>query len=107
VTVLSVDLASRRYRDNGIALLREGRTAGSSDLPLGDIAVELLAPGALGLVDPPQPDALARALLDVAEDAGARVILLEAGAPSRAHWSTCATANATHARPARLALPAS
>lgn len=77
VTVLSVDLASRRYRDNGIAVLRDARRAGPSEPGFGEIHVELLTPAALGLGDPPLPAAFARALHDVAEHVGARVILLD------------------------------
>lgn len=77
MTVLSVDLASRRYRDNGIAVLHDVRRAGPSERGAGELHVELLRPAALGLADPPHPEAFARTLNAVAEDVGARVILLD------------------------------
>jgi hypothetical protein len=68
VTVLSVDLASRRYRDNGIALL-SGRW--------GDVHSEILNADALGLHGEPDAQSFAAALHDVATRAGARLILLD------------------------------
>lgn len=50
---LSIDLASRRYRDFGIALRREG-----------DPTVTTLQPDDLGLEDPPEPEAFAAAVND-------------------------------------------
>lgn len=53
MTVLSVNLASRRYADNGIALL-EGS--------LGRVTARLVSPENLGLRGEPQVEPLARAL---------------------------------------------
>jgi hypothetical protein len=95
VTVLSVDLASRRYRDNGLAILRDVRSAGTSARGVGEVHVELLSPAALGLADPPQPAAFARVLNAVAEDVGARVMLLDgpqgwrAGRSALVHQRQC------------------
>lgn len=79
VTVLSVDLASRRYRDNGIALVH-GRW--------GDARCELLRADTLGLHGEPDPDAFAAVLHDVAVRAGARLILLDGPQGWRAERST-------------------
>lgn len=77
VTVLSVDLASRRYRDNGIAILRDRRAAGPAERAGREVSVELVAPAVMRLADPPQPDALAAALHDLAARVGAGLILLD------------------------------
>lgn len=47
MAVLSVDLASRRYRDNGIAVLH-----GEWD----DAHAEIVGPESLGLRDTPDPE---------------------------------------------------
>nr|WP_226856507.1 DUF429 domain-containing protein [Acidithiobacillus caldus] len=65
VTVLSVDLAYKRYRDCGIALLRRGD---------GEIRVEF--PN-LGLSGSPRPDALAQRLAEIAAELGASCMLLD------------------------------
>lgn len=66
--LLSVDLASRRWRDNGIALLS----------PEGDGArVRLVAPEALGLRGTPEAEPFAEALHGLAEREGVRLILLD------------------------------
>ena len=79
MTVLSVDLASRRYRDNGIALLH-----GTA----GDIRCEIIAAQALGLRDEPEAQPFAEALLQLARSAGARLILLDGPQGWRAEQST-------------------
>jgi hypothetical protein len=68
MAVLSVDLASKRYHHLGIALLR-GR----------DTSVEctFVSPRDLGLVDPPTPAGLAERLVQIAVEAGARLLLLD------------------------------
>ncbi|WKW12929.1 DUF429 domain-containing protein [Pseudogemmatithrix spongiicola] len=68
MTILSVDLASRRYRDNGIAVLHG---------EWGDARCEIIAPESLGLRDTPDPERYADALLSLAATAGARLILLD------------------------------
>lgn len=78
MTVLSVDLASRRYRDNGIALL-SGR--------LGDVRGEILSADALGLHGEPDARGFADVLHDVATRAGARLILLDGPQGWRAEQS--------------------
>jgi hypothetical protein len=66
--LLSVDLASRRWRDNGIALLT----------PEGEGArVRLLSPESLGLRGTPDAEPFADALHGVAEREGVRFILLD------------------------------
>jgi hypothetical protein len=68
VTVLSVDLASRRYQDNGIALLRG---------TWGDAQCEMVQPEAIGLRGAPNAAAFAEALHHWATRHGVRVILLD------------------------------
>ncbi len=68
MSVLSVDLASRRYADNGIAILR-----GSP----GRVSAELFAPESLGLVGEPNADSFAAALVSLAEREQIRVMLLD------------------------------
>jgi hypothetical protein len=66
--ILSVDLASRRVQDNGIALL-------SAD---GDRArVEIIPPAALELRGVPDAERFAEAFADFAEREGVRVIMLD------------------------------
>lgn len=66
--LLSVDLASRRWRDNGIALLT----------PEGEGArVRLIAPESLGLRGTPESEPFADALHRLAEREGVRLILLD------------------------------
>lgn len=77
--ILSVDLASRRWRDNGIALLA----------PRGDAtSVRLIAPESLGLRGPPQAEPFADALHALAEHEGVRLILLDGPQGWRAEQST-------------------
>lgn len=78
MTVLSVDLASRRYRDNGIALLR-----GS----WGHARCEILSADTLGLHGEPDAQTFAAVLHDVAVQAGARLILLDGPQGWRAEQS--------------------
>lgn len=78
VTVLSVDLASRRYAENGIALVR--------GVP-GRVSAECLRPAALGLDGGPDPSAFAAALHRLAEAEGAGVILLDGPQGWRAEHS--------------------
>lgn len=66
--VLSVDLASRRYRDNGIALLQAAARR---------TKVEILSADALGLRGAPEPQAFAEALHSIALARDVRVILLD------------------------------
>ena len=68
MVVLSVDLASRRYRDIGIAILRATSTGPE---------IEFLATGALGLVGTPKADQLAEMLSATATSIGASLILLD------------------------------
>jgi len=99
VTVLSVDLASRRYRDNGIALLHG---------QWGDVQCELIAPESLGLRDTPDPERYADALHALSTTAGARLILLDGPQGWRAerselvHQRQCE--RATHA-PGKTGVP--
>jgi hypothetical protein len=76
--ILSVDLASRRWRDNGIALLA----------PHGDGAtVRLISPPALGLSGTPRAEPFADALHGLAEREGVRLILLDGPQGWRAEQS--------------------
>lgn len=68
MTVLSIDLASRRYRDNGIALLH-----GS----WGDVRCELVSPESLGLSGEPVAERFAEAVHRLAVTVDARLILLD------------------------------
>lgn len=79
VTVLSVDLASRRYRDNGIAVLRG---------TFGDAQCALVQPEAIGLHGEPSAAAFAGALHALAQETGARLILLDGPQGWRAEQST-------------------
>lgn len=66
--VISVDLAARRWDDNGIALLwADG----------AQVRVRLLAASALGLRGTPAPEPFADALHALAEAEGARLMLLD------------------------------
>ncbi len=63
---LSIDLASRRYRDYGFALRREG-----------DPTVELPTPEDFELSDPPEAEAFAAAVASFAEAHDVEVLLLD------------------------------
>jgi len=77
--LLSVDLASRRWRDNGIALLTpEGNGA----------RVRLIAPESLGLRGTPEAEPFADALHRLAEREGVRLILLDGPQGWRAERSS-------------------
>jgi hypothetical protein len=77
--ILSVDLASRRWRDNGIALMH----------PEGDGArVRLVSPESLGLHGTPEAEPFAQALHHLAETEGVRLILLDGPQGWRAEAST-------------------
>lgn len=66
--LLSVDLASRKWRDNGIALMA----------PVGEGAhVRLVSAEALGLRGTPEAEPFAEALHSLAEREGVRLILLD------------------------------
>ncbi len=64
--VLSVDIAHRRYNDNGIAYLKDG-----SDV------VQLLKAEDLAVSDPPTPEGFANALNSFCHHEGAAVLLLD------------------------------
>lgn len=66
MSVLSVDLASRRYRDFGFAYLESGNWT-----PRYPVAADL------GLSDPPDPGKLAAALNDFSRDQAVDVLLLD------------------------------
>lgn len=66
--ILSVDLASRRWDDNGIALMH-------ADGP--SVSVRFVSPAQLGLVGTPEPERFAEALDRLARAEGVRVILLD------------------------------
>lgn len=77
--ILSVDLASRRWRDNGIALLR----------PSGEgAAVRLVPPDELGLRGEPLAEPFAVALHMLAEREGVRLMLLDGPQGWRAEQSS-------------------
>lgn len=76
--ILSVDLASRRYRDNGIALLGAER---------GRVSLRLLRPAELGLSGAPDAERFAEALHTVALREGVRLILLDGPQAWRAERS--------------------
>ncbi len=63
---LSIDLASRRYRDFGFALRREG-----------DPTVTALQPDHLGLKDPPEPEVFAATVDDFARSENFELLLLD------------------------------
>ena len=67
VTV-SVDLAYRKYGDFGVAVLIDDSES---------ITVEFVKLADRGLADPPDPSAVARALLDLCHETGASVLLLD------------------------------
>lgn len=67
-TVLSVDLAARRYIDNGIAVLR--------GTP-GDVRAQLIPVASLGLTGTPDPIAMTDALVRLAYAEGAGLIVLD------------------------------
>lgn len=79
MTVLSVDLASRRYADNGIALL-SGR--------LGRVQTERIDAQALGVSGEPNAERFATALAALAEREQVRVILLDGPQGWRASQSS-------------------
>ena len=79
MTVLSVDLASRRYRDNGIALLW--------GVP-GRVTAQLVNPESLGLHGEPEVEPFAGALAELAEREGVRVMLLDGPQGWRANESS-------------------
>lgn len=99
MTVLSVDVASRRYRDNGIALLRRSRRG---------IEAELLAADSLGLSGVPDAECFARVLDQIAQRRHARLILLDgpqgwrADASPLVHQRGCERATCT---PGKTGLP--
>jgi len=68
MAIVSVDLASRRYADIGIAVLRD---RGS------EIKVELITPSSLGLKGVPDARALALKLCTLAKERDARLLLLD------------------------------
>ena len=79
MSVLSIDLASRRYADNGIALL-QGEP--------GHIDARLIRPEALGLLGEPTVQPFADAMTELAEREGVRVILLDGPQGWRANHSS-------------------
>lgn len=66
MNVLSIDLASQRFRDFGFALLEDGRDE-----------VLIAKPAELGLSDPPDPGSLASALDRYCQDHSVTVLLLD------------------------------
>jgi hypothetical protein len=64
--VLSVDLARKRYTDNGIALLAGRQTE-----------VQIIKPSVLGLEDPPTPDGFAAALTDFSARHSISLLLID------------------------------
>lgn len=66
--ILSIDLASRRYSDNGIALLEGGAASAS---------VELIRPDKLGLAGQPVAQDFAAAILRLVESHEIRLVLLD------------------------------
>ena len=83
--ILSIDLASRRYRDNGIALLS---AVGSRT------RTEIVSPESLGLVGEPDSVAFARALCALAESREVRLLILDGPQGWRADASTLVHARA-------------
>ena len=79
MTVLSIDLASRRYADNGIALMHGNSTR---------VDAQLIRPESLGLDDTPEVHTFANAIATLAERVGVRVILLDGPQGWRATHST-------------------
>lgn len=78
MSVLSIDLASRRYRDNGVALL--------SGEP-SRVKTRLIEPHTLGLDGEPQVEPYAEAIAALAEREGVRIILLDGPQGWRANAS--------------------
>lgn len=68
MTIVSVDLASRRYTDIGIAVLKDGRSK---------IDVELIPPPNLNLVGVPDACMLAMKLCTLAMQVDARLLILD------------------------------
>lgn len=66
MNVLSIDLASQRYKDFGFALLEDGRDE-----------VLVAKPAEFGLSDPPDPGSLASALDRYCQDHSVTVLLLD------------------------------
>ncbi len=64
MTVLSIDLASRRYADNGIALMHGNSTR---------VDAQLIRPESLGLDDTPEVHTFADAIAALAEREGVPV----------------------------------
>lgn len=79
MSVLSIDLASRRYRDNGIALL---------DGVPGRTSARLVNPETIGLRGEPDVLPFARAIAELAERERVRVILLDGPQGWRANESS-------------------
>ncbi len=79
MTVLSIDLASRRYRDNGIAVLR--------GVP-GRVTAQLVNPENLGLSGEPDVAAFVNAIVELAERERVQVILLDGPQAWRASQSS-------------------
>ena len=67
-SVLSIDLAARRYRDNGIVILTAHETV---------VQAELIDPANLGLSGEPSAHELARRISDLAGSHTCRLILLD------------------------------
>lgn len=88
-TVLSVDLAARRYIDNGIAVLR--------GTP-GDVQAQLIPVASLGLTGTPDPIDMAVALVRLADAEGAGLIVIDgpqgwrAAESQRVHQRECEAA---------------
>jgi hypothetical protein len=79
MTVLSIDLASRRYADNGIALLH-GKP--------GHLEARLIRPESLGLSGQPDVESFANAIAELIEHESVRIILLDGPQGWRANHST-------------------
>lgn len=106
MTTLSIDLASRRYADIGIALLAGSTTA---------FSVDLLVPGSLGLSGTPDPRVLASSLDRLAIEFGASSIFLDGpqgwrrSLTDRVHSRACEVATSTPGKtgPPGVVLPPS
>jgi hypothetical protein len=79
MSVLSIDLASRRYRDNGIALLHGAP---------GRVTARLVDPESLGLHGEPAVAPFVSAIAELAERERVRVILLDGPQAWRANESS-------------------
>ncbi len=79
MTVLSIDLASRRYVDNGLALLHGGPSR---------VDARLVRPDSLGLLGEPAVEPFADAIAELTEREGVRVILLDGPQGWRANQSS-------------------